>query len=255
MLGVQIDHAHARLLKDPQLRGKIVIKIRVLDRRDVVGAYVQKAANCQVKPLNAAVFQPLARDLHNHVIKTGCARVGQMPPQIGSFRRGVVALVALNTIKGFNGTYQATGLATCGNAPVAAARLKDGAQHVRYRGLPLGARYAHNGELPIRMSPGLSGNQRHGSPHIIRQKRRHTRGNFSQLRGPFHRREVGSCPRCHGRRQIRRLKRRALADEYVSRRHHARIAARARHRRVRRSVQQAGHTGEQALTPKQLHDM
>ena len=78
VVAVQIDAAQVRLGENPQLGGKIVLKVRVLNGRDVVVADVQKTGGSKVGAQRAVVFERLAGHLHGEVFHPRLHPVGKV---------------------------------------------------------------------------------------------------------------------------------------------------------------------------------
>ena len=113
MLGVDVYHGGLALVENAQLAGEIILKGGVLDARDMVAPDIEKDAKGKRHAEHAIVLQPLARDLHDHVAPAGFHGVPQMPPELGGLGSGVVALVVLDAVVGFDGTKYRWGLAGC----------------------------------------------------------------------------------------------------------------------------------------------
>ena len=135
---------------------------------------VQEAGNGKVKAQDAVVLEGLARDLHIHVGKACLAGVGEVTPEVRGLRRGVVALLALDAVKGLDGAHDA---GTC----VRLVAVKHGAEHVGHRRLALGAGDANDGEVVVGVAKGLGRGERHGAAQVRGDECGRSGGNVCQL--------------------------------------------------------------------------
>ena len=103
MVCLQVDNGLARLAKNPQLGGKVILPGGVLQGGDVVAADVQEGRHVQVQADDAVVLEGLAGDLHDQVVQVAVARVGDVAPQVAGLGRGVDALRALDAVEGLDG--------------------------------------------------------------------------------------------------------------------------------------------------------
>ena len=109
MVAVQIHAGDAGLGENFQLGGEIVLKVRVLDGGDVVGADVQKAGSGKVGTQGAVILQRLAGHLHGHIAQAVVPGVGKVPLKLQGLRGGEVGLELLCAVIGVDGGDDARG--------------------------------------------------------------------------------------------------------------------------------------------------
>ena len=109
VVAVQIHAGDAGLGEDLQLGGEIVLKVRVLDGGDVVGADVQKAGSGKVGTQGAVILQRLAGHLHGHIAQAVVPGVGKVPLKLQGLRGGEVGLELLCAVIGVDGGDDARG--------------------------------------------------------------------------------------------------------------------------------------------------
>ena len=91
------------MLEDTQLRGEIVLEVRVFDGGDVVLPDVQEAGGGEVGAQGAVVLQGLAGHLHGQVADAAGRRVGKVPLEIHCIGGGDVGLEPLHPVVGVDG--------------------------------------------------------------------------------------------------------------------------------------------------------
>ena len=85
---IMIYAGNLTLRKNLQLGRKIILKVRMLSRADVIGADVQEAGNVKPGTVNPLIFEGLTGNLHNQVRQPAVYGVGQVLLQIQRFGRG-----------------------------------------------------------------------------------------------------------------------------------------------------------------------
>ena len=98
VVAVQVHAGGGGLGEDAELGGKVVLKVRVLDGRDMVHADVQEHSGGKLHVLHPVVFQRLAGDLHAQVPDAGRHGVGKVPLQLQGFGGGQVGLELLHAV-------------------------------------------------------------------------------------------------------------------------------------------------------------
>ena len=114
MVGVQVHAGGGRLRKDPQLGGEIVLKVGVLNGRDVVGADVQEDGGGELHVEHPVVLQGLAGDLHGQVAHVSGHAVGKVPLQVQGLGGGQVGLEPLHAVVGLDAADDPAGLLLLG---------------------------------------------------------------------------------------------------------------------------------------------
>ncbi|CCY27433.1 unknown [Firmicutes bacterium CAG:114] len=119
VVAVQVHAGRGGLGKNPQLGGKIVLEIRVLNGRDVVHADVQEDRGGKLHVFHPVILQRLAGDLHGEVPHAGGHPVGKVALQVQGLWGGQVGLKLLHPVIGLNGgDHPAGGLALGGQVLV-----------------------------------------------------------------------------------------------------------------------------------------
>ena len=109
VVAVQIDAADPGLGENAELGGEVVLKVRVLDGRNVVLADVQKAGGGEVGAQGAVVLQSLAGHLHGQVLHPRGNSVGEVALEVQRLGGGEVGLELLHPVVGVDGGDHAGG--------------------------------------------------------------------------------------------------------------------------------------------------
>ena len=93
VLCVGIDAAEAAGIKDLELGGKVILKVRMLDGADVVAADIQKRTDVERDAAHAAVLERLRRGLHHKMRNAGLISVFKVLVELEHLGRGDVGLL------------------------------------------------------------------------------------------------------------------------------------------------------------------
>ena len=217
-VSLQVDDAHRCVPKDAQLRGEVILEIRVLGGRNMIAPEIQERTGRKVQPVHAVVFEAVARHLHRYRSKLRVTRVRDMAPKVGSFGRRVDALDVFDTVVHVDGAHHAA-------AAVTICCVHDGTHHIRAGGLALSARDAKQRQIEVGMSPRLTRNESHGLAESLvgRDDARHVRRGCHQVVGMGAVAQVGDGTLLQRGGEVCRAKRRTLANEHIARTHYARV--------------------------------
>ena len=246
-VGVEVDDGDRGHVEDLELALEVVLEVGVLDRRDVVAPDVEEAGDAEVEAEDAIVLQTLARHLHGHVLEAGLVGVVEVSPEVGGLGRGVVALLALDAVKGLDAAENARVL-------VGLIAVENGAEHVGDRRLALGPGDADDLDLVVGAVKGLGGGVGHGRPQVGAHERGHARRDGLELVGVLLVAEVGDCPLPQRDGEVLGLERPPLADEDVTGAGNARVAVDARDGRLGVLGSDVARGREEALLVKELDE-
>ena len=241
-----IDNRRAAVLHQLQFAGKIVLKIGVLQRTDVVLADIQKHPDVKIHPVDPAELVRLRGNLHRQKRQTAVAGLGKIPLQIGRFRCGQVRLVMLDAgVHLHSGKHRA--LLRRAQLRVSAA---EGVQNIFHKvgggGLALGSGQTDHAKVLVCLLVKGDGNQTHRLADVADQ-------NMWAVH-PFIKRlgKVDACALCDGIPQVLLLKGCALADKKSVRRH-IRRAVRQMRKTVLQQLRRAIVSHQQSVLLQQLH--
>ena len=208
-----VDDCGAAVLHQLQFAGKIILKIGVFQRTDVVLADIQKHPDVKIHPVDPAELVRLRGNLHCQKRQTAVAGLGKIPLQIRRFRCGQVCLVMLNAgIHLHCGKHRA--LLCCTQLRIAAA---EGVQNIFHKigggGLALGSGQTDHAEVPVCLLVKGDGNQAHRLADVADQNVRAVHPFIKRLR------QVDPCALCDDIPQVLLLKSCTLADKKGVRRH------------------------------------
>ena len=220
VVAVQVDHRRPGLGENAQLRGEVVLKIRVLHRADVVLPDVEEHRARQVHPVHPVVLQGLAGDLHGHITAPGPRRVEQVPLEVQGLGGGELGGAALHAVVGDDGGEKGGLVEPPGGLPV----VQDAPEEVGRGGLALGAGDAGDGQLSRGVAPGKVGQQGHGGADVGDLDAGGTGAGVGPLA------DIGSRPLPKGLQQVFLLEGRPLAQEEGAGDHHLGIAGDHGHR-------------------------
>ena len=154
---IGIDAGKAAGIENFQLGGKIILKIRMLYRADMVAPDIREAGDRKIHPVNPAVFQSLTRHLHHKMGKPRRNRVFKVMDKLDSLRRCQVRLLAYPPVVIVHRREYRTLRRKIS--------VKDSLDIVRDRAFALCSGYPDNGK-PVKAAPLRESRQAHSPSYV-----------------------------------------------------------------------------------------
>ena len=160
MIAGRAKHQRVAVAHDLALAIQVILERRMLDRADMVGGDVQERGHVERQPVHALDLVRLRGDLHDEVLHAVVSGLSHHAESVHRLGRGQVGLDVRVPVQA---------VVHGGEQRCLAVRV--GVQHglgeVRGRSLALGTSDADHGQLVLRASIELRGQQAHGLARVI----------------------------------------------------------------------------------------